>query len=84
MIKSLDCKTKRKGKCIVENKKWVKVKIIDEIRKKGGNIQWNGINVSAGKLSENWNREAGDKPGKIELSVAGEKMKAKKLVLNTK
>ena len=27
---------------------------------------------------------AGDKPGKIELSVAGEKMKAKKLVLNTK
>ena len=27
---------------------------------------------------------AGDKPGKIELSVAGEKMKAKKQVLNTK
>ena len=27
---------------------------------------------------------SGDKPGKIELSVAGEKMKAKKLVLNTK
>jgi hypothetical protein len=27
---------------------------------------------------------AGDKPGKIELLVAGEKMKAKKLVLNTK
>ena len=27
---------------------------------------------------------AGDKPGKIELSVAGEKIKAKKLVLNTK
>ena len=27
---------------------------------------------------------ASDKPGKIELSVAGEKMKAKKLVLNTK
>lgn len=27
---------------------------------------------------------AGDKPGKIELSVEGEKMKAKKLVLNTK
>lgn len=143
-------------------------KFIDEVRKKGGNIQWNGINVSAGKLSENWNREAGeqvslytytngdevelflngkslgvkknsnnpklrarikwdniayapgtlvavakkngkvvarhqiettgeavalklvvilragDKPGKIELLVAGEKMKAKKLVLNTK
>ena len=30
-------------------------KFIDEVRKKGGNIQWNGINVSAGKLSENWN-----------------------------
>ena len=28
------------------------------IEKSGGNIQWNGINVSAGKLSENWNREA--------------------------
>ena len=27
---------------------------------------------------------AGAKPGKIGLSVAGEKMKAKKLVLNTK
>ena len=27
---------------------------------------------------------AGDKPGKIELSIAGQKMKAKKLVLNTK
>ena len=31
------------------------------IEKSGGNIQWNGINVSAGKLSENWNREAGEK-----------------------
>ena len=30
------------------------------IEKSGGNIQWNGINVSAGKLSENWNREAGE------------------------
>ena len=27
---------------------------------------------------------AGDKPGKVGLSVAGEKMKTKKLVLNTK
>ena len=57
---------------------------IGVIEKSGGNILWNGINVSAGKLSENWNREAGEKPGKIELSVAGDKMKAKKLVLNTK
>ena len=30
------------------------------IEKSGGNIQWNGINVSVGKLSENWNREAGE------------------------
>lgn len=30
------------------------------IEKSGGNIQWNGINVSAGKVSENWNREAGE------------------------
>lgn len=31
------------------------------IEKSGGNILWNGINVSAGKLSENWNREVGEK-----------------------
>lgn len=34
---------------------------IGVIEKSGGNIQWNGINVSAGKLSENWNREVGEK-----------------------
>ena len=33
---------------------------IGVIEKSGGNILWNGINVSAGKLSENWNREAGE------------------------
>lgn len=33
---------------------------IGVIEKSGGNIQWNGINVSAGKLSENWNREIGE------------------------
>ena len=33
---------------------------IGVIEKSGGNIQWNGINVSAGKLSENWNREASE------------------------
>ena len=58
--KILRLQNKKKGKMYCRNKKWVKVKIIDEIRKKGGNIQWNGINVSAGKLSENWNREAGE------------------------
>ena len=31
------------------------------IEKSDGNILWNGINVSAGKLSENWNREVGEK-----------------------
>ncbi len=30
------------------------------IEKAAGNTQWNGVNVSVGKLSENWNREAGD------------------------
>ena len=30
------------------------------IEKSGGNTQWNGINVSVSKLSENWNREAGE------------------------
>ncbi len=30
------------------------------IEKTAGNTQWNGVNVSVGKLSENWNREAGD------------------------
>ena len=34
---------------------------IGVIEKSGGNIQWNGINVSAGKLSENWNREVDEK-----------------------
>ena len=34
---------------------------IGVIEKSGGNIQWNGINVSAGKLSENWNHEVGEK-----------------------
>lgn len=33
---------------------------IGVIEKSGGNILWNGINVSVGKLSENWNREAGE------------------------
>ena len=39
---------------------------IGVIEKSGGNIQWNGINVSAGKLSENWNREAGEQESKME------------------
>ncbi len=34
---------------------------IGVIEKAGGNTQWNGINVAVSKLSENWNREAGEK-----------------------
>ncbi len=30
------------------------------IEKAAGNTQWNGVNVAVGKLSENWNREAGE------------------------
>lgn len=54
--------------------------------KSGGNIQWNGINVSAGKLSENWNREAGEKVSlytytngdEVELFLNGKSLGVKK------
>ena len=56
------------------------------IEKLGGNIQWNGINVSAGKLSENWNREAGEKVSlytytngdEVELFLNGKSLGVKK------
>ena len=56
------------------------------IEKSGGNIQWNGINVSAGKLSENWNREAGEKVllytytngDEVELFLNGKSLGVKK------
>ena len=56
------------------------------IEKSGGNIQWNGINVSAGKLSENWNREADDKVSlytytngdEVELFLNGKSLGVKK------
>lgn len=56
------------------------------IEKSGGNIQWNGINVSAGKLSENWNREAGEKfslytytnGDEVELFLNGKSLGVKK------
>ncbi len=59
---------------------------IGVIEKSGGNIQWNGINVSAGKLSENWNREAGEKVSlytytngdEVELFLNGKSMGVKK------
>ena len=56
------------------------------IEKSGGNIQWNGINVSAGKLSENWNREASEKVSlytytngdEVELFLNGKSLGVKK------
>ena len=56
------------------------------IEKSGGNIQWNGINVSAGKLSENWNREADEKVSlytytngdEVELFLNGKSLGVKK------
>ena len=56
------------------------------IEKLGGNIQWNGINVSAGKLSENWNREAGEQVSlytytngdEVELFLNGKSLGVKK------
>ena len=59
---------------------------IGTIEKAGGNVQWNGINVSAGKLSENWNREAGEKVSlytytngdEVELFLNGKSLGVKK------
>ena len=59
---------------------------IGVIERSGGNIQWNGINVSAGKLSENWNREAGEKVSlytytngdEVELFLNGKSLGVKK------
>ncbi len=59
---------------------------IGVIEKSGGNIQWNGINVSAGKLSENWNRESGEKVSlytytngdEVELFLNGKSLGVKK------
>lgn len=56
------------------------------IEKSGDNIQWNGINVSAGKLSENWNREAGEQVSlytytnadEVELFLNGKSLGVKK------
>ena len=56
------------------------------IEKSGGNIQWNGINVSAGKLSENWKREAGEQfslytytnADEVELFLNGKSLGVKK------
>jgi len=56
------------------------------IEKNGGNTQWNGINVAAGKLSENWNRKAGEKVSlytytngdEVELFLNGKSLGVKK------
>ena len=65
---------------------------IGVIEKSGGNIQWNGINVSAGKLSENWNREAGEQVSlytytngdEVELFLNGKSLGVKKNSENPK
>ena len=59
---------------------------IGVIEKSGGNIQWNGINVAAGKLSENWNRTVGEKVSlytytngdEVELFLNGKSLGVKK------
>ncbi len=59
---------------------------IGVIENAGGNVQWNGINVSAGKLSENWNRGAGEKVSlytytngdEVELFLNGKSLGVKK------
>lgn len=59
---------------------------IGVIEKAGGNIQWNGINVAASKLSENWNREEGEKVSlytytngdEVELLLNGKSLGVKK------
>ena len=59
---------------------------IGVIEKAGGNVQWNGINVSAGKLSENWNRDLGEKVSlytytngdEVELFLNGQSLGVKK------
>ena len=51
-----------------------------------GNLQWNGINVSTDKLSENWNRNAGDSVSlytytngdEVELFLNGKSLGVKK------
>ena len=65
---------------------------IGVIERSGGNIQWNGINVSAGKLSENWNREAGEQVSlytytngdEVELFLNGKSLGVKKNSNNPK
>lgn len=56
------------------------------IEKAGGDQQWNGINVAVGKLSENWNRQSGDKVSlytytngdEVELFLNGKSLGVKK------
>ncbi len=59
---------------------------IGVIEKAGGNTQWNGINVAVGKLSENWNRKAGEQVSlytytngdEVELFLNGKSLGVKK------
>lgn len=59
---------------------------IGVIEQSQGDVQWNGINVSTGKLSENWNRKAGEKVSlytytngdEVELFLNGKSLGVKK------
>ena len=56
------------------------------IEKAAGNTQWNGVNVAVGKLSENWNRKAGEQVSiytytnadEVELFLNGKSLGVKK------
>ena len=59
---------------------------IGVIEQSQGDVQWNGINVSTGKLSENWNRKAGENVSlytytngdEVELFLNGKSLGVKK------
>lgn len=59
---------------------------IGVIEQSQGDVQWNGINVSTGKLSENWKRKAGEKVSlytytngdEVELFLNGKSLGVKK------
>lgn len=65
---------------------------IGVIEDASGNTQWNGINVASGKLSENWNREKGEKVSlftytngdEVELFLNGKSLGVKKNSLDPK
>lgn len=59
------------------------------IEKSGGDTQWNGINVAASQLSENWNRKEGEQVSlytytnadEVELLLNGRSLGVKRMTL---